>query len=44
MFPLIAAVELLAKDFVLAAERPCEFLSKHEEKTFTLLRDDVQFM
>lgn len=36
MFPLIAAVELLAKDFVLAAERPCEFLSKHEE-TFTLL-------
>lgn len=32
MFPLIAAVELLARDFVLAAEMPCEFLSKHEKK------------
>lgn len=39
MFPLIAAVELLAKDFVLAADGRCVFPSKltQKKKSFTLL-------
>lgn len=40
MFPLITAVELLARDFVLAADRRCEFPSKcwkKNKKSSTLL-------
>ncbi len=38
MFPLIAAVELLARDFVLAADGWCEFPSKHKKILHTAFK------